>query len=322
MNLVILDGFTLCDKKTMQQLFSDLAEVTAYDRTKPEEVYERICKADMVLTNKVVLSNDVLERCPKLQYVGVLATGYNVVDLTYATDHNIVVTNIPAYSTASVVQHVFALLLAMTSHVKEHSQAVLEGQWCSCPDFTFLKMSIFELAGKTMGVIGMGSIGVSVSRVASAFGMKVLAYSRHKKDLNIPNLTWCDLDTLFQNADVITVHAPLNDQTRQLICQKTLQQMKPSALFINTSRGPIVCEQELADALNKGQIAGAAVDVVCTEPMREDNPLLQAKNIVITPHIAWATNEAKERLLAICHQNIEAFLAGKPQNKVNASSIK
>ena len=317
MKLVVLDGYTLQSIEKWQKYLGDLADVTAYDRTAPSQVYERIKKADMVLTNKVILPNDVLDQCLNLRYIGVLATGFNVVDTSYAAARNIVVTNIPAYSTASVVQHVFALLLTLTSHVSEHNAAVLKGEWCSCPDFTFLKTPLVELAGKTIGILGAGAIGEAVARVATAFGMKVLMYSRTQKELKVPGVIWCDLEMLLKLADVVTIHTPLTDQTHHLINQKTLQMMKPTAFLINTARGPIVCEEDLAQALNNGVIAGAAVDVVSVEPPTKDNPLFGADHIIITPHIAWATNEAKARLLSICRENIMAFLQGKPQNRVN-----
>jgi Lactate dehydrogenase and related dehydrogenases len=317
MKLVILDGFTLYENEMMKDMFSDLGDVVCYDRTKPEDVYRRICDAEMVLTNKVILTNDMLEKCPNLVYVGVMATGYNVIDTAFAARKNIVVTNIPAYSTSSVVQHVFALILSFASKIAEHDSAVKNGKWASSSDFTFLEEPIFELSGKTIGVIGMGAIGESVCRVASAFDMKILAYSRHEKDVCVDKLTWCDLPTLYRQSDFITIHAPLNDETRGMINKNSLSLMKESAFLVNTSRGPVICEEDLADALNHGRIAAAAVDVLSTEPPKADNPLLTAKNITITPHIAWATNEAKKRLIFICHENIKSFLNGNPQNQVH-----
>jgi glycerate dehydrogenase len=317
MKIVILDGYTLYDKDKMQETYSPLGDVTCYDRTAPNEVFERICNADAVLTNKVIISNEVMEKCPKLTYIGVLATGYNVVDTAYAALHNIVVTNVPAYSTMSVVQLVFAFVLAFACKVEPHNSAVQRGEWVNCPDFMFLKSPLSEIAGKTMGIIGMGTIGTQVAKIASAFGMNIVCASRSKKELPIPGLVWADTDDVFEQADYLTLHAPLTEKTRGIVNWQTLNKMKPTAYLINTARGPLVNDADLAEALNQNRIAGAAVDVMTSEPPKADNPLLTAKNMLITPHLGWASTEAKQRLLKISYDNLEAFQKGNTVNQVN-----
>ncbi len=317
MKIVILDGYTLYPKDKMLKTYSPLGEVTCYDRTAPEEVPDRIRGAEAVLTNKVIISNEVMEHSPALRYIGVLATGYNVVDTAFAASRNIVVTNVPAYSTMSVVQLVFAYVLAFASKVELHNAAVHQGEWASCPDFMFLKSPVFEIAGKTMGIIGMGAIGTQVARIASAFGMNVVCHSRHTKELDIPNLTWTSMEEVFRQADFLTLHAPLTEQTRGIINQNTLKLMKPTAYLINTARGPLVNDADLAAALNSGLIAGAAADVMTSEPPKAENPLLSAKNILITPHLGWASTEAKERLLSISYDNLAAYQRGNTINRVN-----
>lgn len=317
MKIVILDGYTLYNSKIMEETYSPLGEVTCYDRTAPDQVLNRICDADAVLTNKVVISNETIDKCPKLAYIGVLATGYNVVDTAFAASKNIVVTNVPAYSTMSVVQLVFAFVLAFACKVELHSHAVHSGEWANCPDFMFLKAPLSEISGKTMGVIGMGTIGIQVAKIASAFGMDIVCASRSPKNLDIPNLTWTSVDDVFAQADFLTLHAPLTEQTRGIVNQKTLAKMKPTAYLINTARGPLVCDADLAEALNSDRIAGAAVDVMTSEPPKADNPLLTAKNMLITPHLGWASTEAKERLLNISYENLASFQNGTVVNKVN-----
>ena len=254
----------------------------------------------------------------KIKYIGVLATGYNVVDVEAAKERGIIVTNVPAYSTASVAQMVFAHVLEICNHVAHHDRTVKEGKWEKCPDFCYWERHLIELDGKVMGIIGYGRIGQAVAKVAQAFGMKVIAYSpRKRKELENENMRYVELDELFSQSDIISLHAPLFESTRNIINKESISKMKKSVIIINTSRGPLVNEQDLADALNSGRIYAAGVDVVSEEPIKANNPLLKAKNIFITPHIAWAPKEARVRLMNIAMENIEAYLAGRPINVVN-----
>lgn len=318
MNIVILDGFALNPGDLSWEQLYALGEVTIYERTPAELVEERAREAEIVLTNKTLLFKDTLQKLPKLQYIGVLATGYNVVDLDYARERGITVTNVPAYSTESVAQMTFALLLELCLSVGQHNQAVKEGEWCSSKDFCFWRSPLAELSGKTIGIIGFGSIGQRVAEIALAFGMRVLVYSRTKKDYARENLEWTSLDLLLKNADVVSLHCPLTDKTRQIIDKNAIEKMKQGALLLNTSRGPLLQDEAVADALNEGKLGGAAMDVLTQEPPKAENPLLSAKNCIITPHIAWATKEARGRLMDIACANVKAFLAGKPQNVVNS----
>lgn len=315
MKIVILDGFTVAQTDLSWTMLEDMAEVVVYERTSPEEVVERCLGAEMVLTNKVVLSADVLARLPRLQYIGVLATGYNVVDLDAAKAHGVVVTNIPAYSTRSVAQMVFAHLLNVVNKVECYAAANRNGRWSESEDFCYLDHNLFELAGKRMGIVGLGNIGMEVARVASAFGMEIVAVTSKQGDLPF-GVRSVSMDELFSTSDVVSLHCPLTDGTLHLVSGDRLQTMKPSAIVINTGRGPLVNDAELADALNAGTIAAYAADVLTVEPARPDNPLLKAKNCYLTPHIAWATREARQRLMHTCAENIKAFLAGKPVNVV------
>ena len=317
MNIVVLDGFALNPGDLSWEKLHTLGNVTVYERTPAELVEERAKDAEIVLTNKTLLFKDTLQKLPKLQYIGVLATGYNVVDLDYARERGITVTNVPAYSTESVAQMTFALLLELCLSVGQHNQAVKEGEWCRSKDFCFWKSPLTELSGKTMGIIGFGSIGQRVAEIALAFGMKVLVYSRTKKDYARENLEWTSLDLLLKNADVVSLHCPLTDKTRQIIDKNAIEKMKQGALLLNTSRGPLLQDEAVADALNEGKLGGAAMDVLTEEPPKADNPLLSAKNCIITPHVAWATKEARGRLMDIASANVKAFLEGKPQNVVS-----
>lgn len=318
MKIVVLDG---CAANSGDISWDDLAqygELTVYDRTDDADVIARIGDAELITTNKTVIDRHTMESCPKLKYIGVLATGYNVVDLDAAKEHGIVVTNVPAYSTDAVAQFTFALLLELANQVGVHNSSVKDGGWVRSKDFSYSVMPTMELYGKTMGIIGYGSIGQRVADIAHAFGMKVLVSSRTEKKLPEGGwIRWVSREELFAEADVISIHCPLFPETKGMINREVIGLMKRTALVINTARGGCIVEQDLADALNSGRIAGAAVDVVSQEPMKEDNPLLTAKNIIITPHIAWAPREVRQRLLQIAGDNMGAFLAGHPINVVN-----
>lgn len=318
MKIVVLDGYTLNPGDLTWKRLEQIGDVKIYDRTPQEEVVNRIGDAEIVYTNKTMLSRETFELVKNVKYVGVLATGYNVVDVEAAREKNIVVTNIPTYGTSAVSQFTFALLLEMCHHVWVHNEKVKKGAWTNCPDFCFWNFPLIELAGKTIGIIGFGRIGQAVANIAISFGMKVLAYDTYKDEaLESANLKYAELDEIYRHADVISLHVPLFESTKSMINKESISKMKKSAMIINTSRGPLINEQDLADALNNGAIAGAAVDVVSTEPAKMDNPLLFAKNCIVTPHIAWAPIEARERLLNIAIDNLEAFLAGNIINKVN-----
>ena len=315
--IVALDGYGLNPGDLSWENMAELGELTVYDRTAPDEIVSRATGAEIVLTNKTPLTQETLEKLPQLRYIGVLATGYNIVDTEAAKKRGIVVTNIPAYSSESVAQMVFAHLLNVASDVANHSQSVKAGEWANCKDFCFLKSPIFELAGKSIGIVGFGNIGSTVARIAHAFDMKVYAKTSKRKE-DLPDYVEpVTLETLLAESDVITLHCPLTDSTRNLINRETIALMKPTAIVINTGRGPLVNEQDLADALNNGRIKAAGVDVLSQEPPRADNPLIQARNCYITPHIAWATFEARNRLMKIATDNIRQYLAGNTVNQVN-----
>ena len=309
--IVVLDGYAANPNDLSWAPLQALGELTVYDRTAPEEVEARIADAQLVLTNKVVIGKDMMDRKPNLRYIGVLATGYNVVDIKAAREHGIVVSNIPAYSTPSVAQHTLALLLELTTHVGAHNQAVQEGKWAACRDFCFWDYPLMELSGKTMGIIGYGRIGQNVEKVAEALGMKVLICSSHAKGENVVSL-----DTLFAQADVISLHCPLTEKNAGLIRRETISKMKDGVLILNTARGGLICEEDLREALLSGKVGGAAVDVASREPIQKDNPLLGLKNCILTPHIAWAPREARQRLMDIATENVRAFIEGKPVNNV------
>jgi glycerate dehydrogenase len=315
MNIVILDGFVLNPGDLSWDDLKALGDCRVYDRTLPSEVVERAAGAEIVLLNKTVLTRDHINRLPQLKYVGVLATGTNVVDLQAARERGIPVTNVPAYSTPSVAQGTIALLLELTQHVGHHAHGVHTGRWTASPDWSYWDYALIELDGLTMGIVGYGRIGQAVGRLAIAFGMKVLACNSSPKAA--AGVRFVDLETLFQQSDVVTLHCPLTPETHQLVNAQRLASMKPTAFLLNAGRGPLVDEAALADALNAGQLAGAGLDVLSVEPPKASNPLLQAKNCIITPHLTWATRASRERLMKIAVENIRAYLRGCPQNIVN-----
>lgn len=318
MKIVVLDGFTLNPGDLDWKGLEARGELTVYDRTPADKISERIGDAEIIFTNKTPLVRDTFMKHPKIKYVGVLATGYNVVDTQAAKESGVIVTNIPTYGTTAVTQFTFALLLEICHHVWEHYEAVKKGDWTRCPDFCFWNYPLMELDGKTMGVIGFGRIGRSVAAVAQAMGMKVLAYDSCKDpSAENENVRYAGLDELLAKSDIISLHCPLLDSTKGIINKESIGKMKDGVIIINTSRGPLIVEEDLALALNSGKVAGAAMDVVSTEPIREDNPLLKAKNCIITPHIAWAPKESRERLMGIAVDNLTAFMNGKAVNVVN-----
>lgn len=318
MRIVVLDGYTLNPGDITWDGLRALGELTVYERTKPEEVVERIGDAQVVYTNKTPLTRETFEACKNLQFVGVLATGYNVVDIKAAREKNIPVANIPTYGTAAVAQFAIALLLELCHHIGEHSECVKRGEWSKNKDWCFWNYPLVELAGKTMGIIGFGRIGQETGKIAQALGMKVYAYDQHKnQDLESADCQYVDLDTLLSQSDVISLHCPLLAETEGIINKENIAKMKEGVMIINNSRGPLIVEEDLRDALNSGKVAGAAVDVVSTEPIRMDNPLLEAKNILITPHISWAPRESRQRLMDIAVENLKCFIEGRPRNIVN-----
>ena len=316
MKIVVLDGYAANPGDLSWEEMAKLGDLTVYDRTSPSELMERAKDAEVLLTNKVVLNSDTIKSLPKLKYIGVLATGYNVVDVKTANNQGIVVTNILAYSTESVAQMVFAHILNITQRVGHYAEENRDGRWSSNRDFCYWDTPLTELAGKTIGIVGLGNTGSATARIALAFGMKVKAFtSKEQSQLpsGIEKSSWGDI---FSTADIVSLHCPLTDTTKEMVNRDRLSQMKPTAILINTGRGPLVNEQDLADALNEGVIYAAGVDVLSSEPPREDNPLLSARNCFITPHIAWATKEARIRLMDIATSNVAAFLAGHPKNTI------
>ena len=317
MKITVLDGYALNPGDLSWDALRKFGEVEVFDRTAPGDVLSRASGAAILLTNKTPLSEAVLAQLPDLRYVGVLATGYNVVDVAAARARSVVVANIPTYGTASVAQFVFALLLELCHNVKLHSDAVRGGEWSRSLDWSFWKSPLVELSGKTMGIAGYGRIGRAVGRIADALGMRVLACDTYQGDSPLyTGFRWATLEELLRESDVVSLHTPLFPETKGMIHRDSLALMRPSAFLINTSRGPLVVDQDLADALDSGVIAGAAVDVLSVEPPLEANPLLRARNCLVTPHIAWATREARARLMAIAVENVSSFLAGTPQNVV------
>lgn len=319
MKIVNLDGCTTNPGDLSWSGIERLGDYTVYDRTSPDEIIKRAKGANILIINKTVIEANILKALkPELEYIGLQSTGYNVVDCKTAKELGITVCNIPAYSTNAVAQLTFAFILQITNQVAVHSQSVKDGEWCKCPDFCYWKTPLTELLGKTIGIIGFGSIGRKVTQIAQAFDMNILVYSPRPKDLNeFKNAQFVDIDTLLKNSDIVTCHCPLTEETKGLINKENLSKMKKSAILINTSRGPVIDEQALANALNKGDITAAGLDVLETEPAKESNPLLNAKNCFITPHIAWAAKETRQRLLTILEENIVAYLNGNPQNIVN-----
>ncbi|HKG06314.1 MAG TPA: D-2-hydroxyacid dehydrogenase [Pedobacter sp.] len=318
MKIVILDGYTLNPGEMSWDGLKQFGEVTLYDRTPADKVVERSKGADVIFTNKTPVNAAALSDLPDLKYIGVLATGYNIVDTQMARERGITVSNVPGYGTPSVVQLTFGLLLELCLHVQRHSDAVASGRWASAPDFCFWDYPLVELTGKTMGIIGFGHIGRQVADVATAFGMKVLGSSRNRTDqAHRSNFKWAEIPELLEQSDVVSIHCPLTPETQGLINKENLQRMKSSAFLLNTSRGPVIVEEDLAEALNNGTIAGAGLDVLSVEPPAKDNPLFGAKNCIITPHIAWATKEARARLMEITIGNLSAYKNGNPVNVVN-----
>ena len=317
MKTVVLDGYTLNPGDLSWEGLRRFGDLAVYDRTPADLILERSAGAGILLTNKVLLWAETISQLPELRYIGVTATGYNVVDVKAAVQHGVTVTNVPSYATKSVAQMAFALLLELCNHVQAHSDAVVQGEWSRAPDFCFWKFPQVELAGKTMGIIGFGRIGRQVGVIARAIGMRVLAADIVEEDPpNCEEFSWAEVPELLAEADVVTLHCPLTPQTEALINRESLALMKSTAFLINTSRGGVVVAEDLAEALNSGRLAGAGLDVLPAEPPGPDSPLLSAKNCLLTPHIAWASKESRERLLGIAVGNVEAFLAGHPTNVV------
>jgi glycerate dehydrogenase len=309
MNIVVLDGHTLNPGDLSWDELRKLGPCKIFERSSQEEIGPRSANAEIVLTNKVVLNKAYMGAAPKLKYIGVTATGYNIVDVAAARERNITVTNVPTYGTRSVAQMTFALLLELTQHVGHHAQTVREGRWTRSPDFCYWDYPLIELDGLTIGIVGYGRIGKAVGELGQAFGMKVIAHSR-KNSAH-------EMETLFRESDVISLHCPLTPETKHLVNAERLTWMKATAFLLNTSRGPLIDEAALAQALNEGRIAGAGLDVLSIEPPVENNPLFTAKNCYITPHIAWATRAARSRLMDAAVDNVRAFVAGKPKNVVS-----
>jgi len=316
MRIAVLDAHTLQPQDLDLSPLHALGECAIYDRTLPAELSARAQDTPVLLTNKCVLSREAIAALPKLVYIGVTATGTNVVDLIAAKERGIVVTNVPAYSTASVAQATFGLLLNLAHHIGYHAETVRNGRWTRSPDWCYWDKPLVELAGRTIGIVGFGAIGQEVARIAVAFGMQVLVTTRSQKTLPAQARS-VPLETLLASSDVVSLHCPLNEATREFINAKRLALMKPTAFLLNTSRGGLIGESALADALNAGRLAGAGLDVLSTEPPKPDNPLLTARNCVVTPHLAWGTHSARERLLHTVVENLKAFLAGVPRNVVN-----
>jgi glycerate dehydrogenase len=316
MKIVILDGYTANPGDLSWSELEQLGQLTVYDRTRPEETVARAADADVVLTNKVIIGRQEIVQLPRLQYIGVLATGYNVVDIQAARERGIIVTNVPAYSTESVAQMVFAHLLTVTNRTEHYAVLNRQGRWSSNPDFSYWDTPLHELAGKTFGIVGLGNIGSRVAQIALAFGMKVVALT--SKSALPAGIQKVSLDELLTTADVVSLHCPLTDTTRHLINARTLQMMKPSAILINTGRGPLVNEQDVAEALRAKHLGAYCADVMNEEPPHADNPLFQCENAFLTPHIAWATKEARISLVNVAVSNVKAFADGHPQNVVTA----
>lgn len=318
MKIVVLDGYALNPGDLSWSELEKLGELTIYDRTPGHLVVERMKDAEIVLTNKTVITDEILDQCPKVKYIGVLATGYNIVDVKAANRRNIVVTNVPSYSTEAVSQFTIGLLLELCHHIGDHNASVKRGDWTNSPDFCYWNYPLIELAGKTMGIIGFGKIGRGTARIAKALGMNILAYNRStiKEEVISCYGKQVSFDELLKESDVISLHCPLFPETKGIINKETISKMKDGVMIINTARGPLIVEEDLKDALISGKVSGAAVDVVSEEPIKEDNPLLSAPNIIITPHIAWAPKETRIRLMSIVVENVKAFIGGNPVNTV------
>ncbi|QDW72571.1 D-2-hydroxyacid dehydrogenase [Lachnospiraceae bacterium KGMB03038] len=317
MKIVVLDGYTLNPGDISWDGLEALGELKVYNRTAPEEVIDRIGDAQIVYTNKTPITKETLNVCSQIKFIGVLATGYNIVDVAAAKEKGIPVTNIPTYGTDAVGQFAIALLLEICHHIGYHSQAVHEGKWSSNPDWCFWDYPLIELAGKTMGIIGFGRIGQSTGKIAKALGMNVIANDAFESETGKEIAAYVDKDTLFAQSDVIALHCPLFPETEGIINRENIEKMKDGVIILNNSRGPLIVEQDLADALNSGKVYAAGLDVVSTEPIKEDNVLLKAKNCFITPHISWAPKESRQRLMDIAVDNLKAFTEGNPKNVVN-----
>ena len=313
MKIVVLDGYCLNPGDLNWEGLKALGNLTVHDRTAASETAKRISGADAVFTNKTALTAEILRGAKSLRYIGVLATGYNIVDVAAARERGVTVTNIPTYGTASVAQHAFALLLELTQHVGLHEQAVRKGEWASSADWCFSKTPLIELSGKTLGIVGYGRIGRATAQIGRAFGMKILAADAIQND---PDADWRSVEDLLRESDVVSLHCPLTPETNGLMNAERLRLMKPTAFLLNTSRGPLIVNQDLADALNSYVIGGAGLDVLDVEPPTQGNPLIGARNCIVTPHMAWATKEARARLMDIAVENLRVFLAGLPANVV------
>ncbi len=318
MKIVILDAYTSNPGDLSWDRFSEFGEVVVYDRTPKELIVERCKDADAIILNKVIITDEIFEQLPKLKYIGILATGFNIVDVESAKKHGVKVCNVPTYSTSSVAQLTFALILEVYNQVGLHSNAVHSGDWENCADFSFAKTPLIELLGKTIGIIGFGKIGNEVAKIADAFSMNILCYVPSKKPQpSYKNFKFVSLDELVENSDIISLHCPLTPQTQNLVNKEFISKMKKNAIIINTSRGQAIDEKALADALNNGDIYGAGVDVLSVEPPKKDNPLLKCERCFITPHVAWAGYETRQRLLDVVYDNLKAFADGNPINVVN-----
>ena len=317
MKIVVLDGYTENPGDLSWSGFEALGEVTVYDRTPADKIVERIGDAEVVIMNKTPISRATMDACPNIKYIGVLATGYNVVDIEAAKEKGIPVCNVPTYGTASVGQFAIGLLLEICHHIGAHNESVHKGEWENNADWCYWNYPLIELDGKTLGVIGFGRIGQATGKIAKALGMKVLAYDSYPNDSGRALAEYVDLDTLLANSDVIALHCPLFPDTQGIINKDTIAKMKDGVIILNNSRGPLIVEQDLADALNSGKVYAAGLDVVATEPIKGDNPLLTAKNCIITPHISWAAKEPRQRIMDMSVDNLKAFLAGAPVNVVN-----
>lgn len=317
MKIVVLDGYTENPGDLSWGAFEELGELTVYDRTPEEEIVARIGSAEAVIVNKTPITRATLDACPGIRYIGVLATGYNVVDVAAAKERGIPVCNVPTYGTASVGQFAIGLLLEICHHIGAHSDSVHAGDWERSADWCYWNYPLIELDGKTLGVIGFGRIGQATARIAKAMGMNVLAYDSHPSESGRALGEYVDLDTLLRTSDVIALHCPLFPETQGIIDRDAIAKMKDGVIILNNSRGPLIVEQDLADALNSGKVAAAGLDVVSTEPIRADNPLLSARNCIITPHISWAAKEPRERIMTASVENLRAFLNGAPIHVVN-----
>lgn len=317
MKIVVLDGYTENPGDLSWDGLRALGELTVYERTRPEEIASRVADAEIIVTNKVPITRELLEQCPGIRYVSVLATGYNVVDLTAAAERSIPVSNVPAYGTAAVGQFAIGMLLEICCQIGLHDRSVHNGDWAACPDFTYHKTPLIELAGKTMGIIGFGRIGRQTGAIAKAMGMRVLATGSRPCDEGKAIAEYVDMDTLLGRSDVISLHCPLFPETTGVINRDSIRRMKDGVIILNTARGPLIVEEELAQALNSGKVYAAGLDVVSQEPIRADNPLLTARNCFLTPHIAWASRECRQRIMEVTEQNIRSFLHGNVQNQVN-----